>query len=64
MLCLEADLNKNAVFDTWMEDNLKNFNTFRDDDPDENNKVTSNDRGSSGSAIQLSSQTCFMICVL
>ena len=35
---LEDDLNKNAIVDTWMEENPISFCTLRDDDQDRNNK--------------------------
>ena len=57
---LDDNLRENTIVDTWMEDNPKFFNTWMEDDLDEYNNVkTLNNRKSSGSAIQLSSQTCF-----
>jgi len=35
---LEDNLNKNAIVDAWMEDNLKNFVHLLEDNPNENNE--------------------------
>ena len=38
LMWLEDDLNKNAIVDTWMEENPNFFCTLREDDQDINNK--------------------------
>ena len=61
LFCLEDGLNKNAIVDTWMEENPNFFALWGKTTKIEIIKVTLDKRESSGSAIQFSLRTCFIL---